>query len=390
MIELIMIAAFALVVVCYLYFMELPRRRTAKEKRASHYNEKKVITQTKSTTFEFYNEKLQTLLAIWVIPTTAGVLIPRMILPFPINLVTSAFVAVIMLFVVVLINIQLSRKEEQGAQNNAFGTGLVHYSEHGDQNQLFRNAKFESMVYMGEVERTRVVDRIMGDVQSLEFYKKNKEDIDLDKTREQLIKAVMPMKVIRYLIDEGGAEFRILFITDTDPKDLRTPNNVRMIHRTVNVQVPLMPFWGYYGGTTSRLFKSMNDSGETSYVQRRMGIILDMFNLEKRNELLLTGEFTNPDKMTMLLGEYLHLFEQQQPTAEEMNKIHRRIERRDLESKKEEFREQAEANKLVQTTKHLLEVLSQLLRPRTRNVTDYVLMVFIAVMSLAAGFLLWG
>ena len=390
MIEIIMVAAFCLAIGGYLYFMELPRRKTAKDKKASHFNEKRVLNQTKPTTFEFYNEKLQTLLAIWVVPTAAGVLVPRFMLPYPINLITSAFIAVIMLFVVVLINMQMSRNESDAAQNNAFGTGLVHYSEHGDQNQLFRNAEFESMVYMSNEERTRVVDKIVAEVQTLEYFKKNKEEIDVEEMRTRLLAMVMNMKVIRYLIDKGGAEFRILFITDTDSKNLRTPNNVRMIHRTVHVQVPLMPFWGFYGGTTSRLFKSMNKDGETNYVQRRMGIILDLFNLEKRNKLLLEGSFTNPDKMTMLLGEYLHLFEQQQPTSEEMNKTHRRIERRDLEAKKQEFKEQAEANKLVQSTKHLLEVLSELLRPRTRNVADYALMGFIAVVSLTVGYFIWG
>ena len=374
------VLAFFGVVFFYYYFFERPRRAIVERRKTSHYDEQGVILKTKPQTFQFYNEKLQRLLLLWVLPTSGAVLAPRIFLPFPISIIVTGAAAIILMMVVVLVSMKLTDAERAAVQGNAFAPALVHYTEYEDVNQLFRNMKFEGAVHMSQSERGRVVDKVVADVQNLEFYIRNKDDIDIEEMKKRLLERIKDMRVLRYLGDE---DYRILYITETSPEDLKTPNTVDMVHRTVNVTVPLMPFWGFFGGTTARLLKSVNTKGAITYITRRLGIFLDVFNLEKRNELLATGQFTKPDKMTMLLGEYLHLFEQQTPTSDAMNKTMRRIERRDLEAMKAEFENTAETNRLVNATKHLLETLSELLRPKVRTKTDYVLIVLAYLLGAA-------
>lgn len=361
----VLLVALLIIGLLYYQFFEKPTKEIKDRMRSLHFDEDKFILDMRTATFEHYDARLSRVVLIMVVLLSIAIAAPASIMPFPISFLTSCFGSIVALFGIILYNKDLKEKEFKDASDKEFGYALAWHPNYGFLPLLLRRMEFKNEVVLEEPQRELIVKRAIKTIKEMPQFKDS--GIKEEEIKKAIESRIGEAKKYRLRI---GAHYRVLLITDTDYEHLKTSEKHTIIDRTIEVKVPLIPSFMAFAGTTDRTFKTKSKDGEIEYSDRTMGIYVDLINLKDMKDKLLKGSFTAPDALTALVGQLVHLYEQQQWTSTQMTKETRKREKAELVARTQKFNAQSEANKIVNTTEHILKLLLSLLRPAAKRAAD--------------------
>lgn len=371
---------FVIMTLVYRQFFMKPQERTRERLRALHFQPIKFIEDTQTATFKYYDEKWTRLILAWLGSTSVSIIGPGMAgIEYPWSAVIMSIGAIFSIFALVLINIKKNEAERARNLNKAFGSMFVHYSEYGDVGQLWKRMEQESEVELDDMQHDTIIDQLIANIKKSPNYDKNINESDLKKDWLERIKK---MKAQRMRILDG--KYRVLLVSSSSFENTKTKGVKALIDETVSVNVQQVPMFLVYAGTTRKLFKTVNKAGKPAFADRTMGIFVDLFNIDMRNQHLAEGGFTVLSKTDALLAEYLHLYDQQSTSATEMTKALRDGEkaRKELEEKK--FDAKGEAHKLASAAQNMLKALVDISKP-AKGKEDYFMWIVLLVIGMLLG-----
>lgn len=377
---IILAAALLVIGTAYYIFFERPARDLQDRIRSLHFDEEKFIMDMKTATFEHYEEKFTRIVLFFVVAVSIAIAVPAFLLPFPLSIITSGFGAIISLLGMILLNKDMKEKERAESSNKPFGYATAYHPNFGYIPLLLRRIKNEGEVILEQPQKEMVVKNV------LEVAENMPEFIDSGITKDALEESIRKyLDNVHYYRWRVSEVYRILFITKSEFKEIQTDETHRIIDRTIEVDVPLIPSFLVYANTTDRVFKTKSKKGDIEYTDRTMGIYVDIVNIQDVKEKIVNGSFTAPDAMTALVGQIVHLYEQQQWSGKQLTKETRKREKAELLADTQQFNAAAEANKIVNTTSHILKLMLALLSPAAQRLReDYGLLFLVFTLGMAS------
>jgi len=382
------VAAIALFIISVLYYKRIVEPAKMMEERIllMDFHEQKFINDTKSATFQYYKEKWGKLAGLPWFGVILAVMMPPYFLPYPADVMVM-ILGTFMIAFGAMFQIQRSAQQEIAeASNRPFGNSFVFWPEHGNQDHMFRRMELQQEIELDESQVSTITDQMMDTIQTMDYFQKHKDEIDIDELREKIHTRMKENHYYRYKV---SGKYHILLITPHTAEQLECRETTSIIDRTLAVDVNLMPMWLVYGGNTERIFTTVDENGKKVYTARRMGIFLDLYDIVRRNKELITGGFTAPDAMTALVGEFVHLYDQRQHTSTEMTKTTRQMEKARWETEKDEFDAEAKSAKMIGAMENIVDIMTSILEPKERSKMDYGAIVATAIIFLLIGIFLF-
>lgn len=341
----------AIVGIYYLYFLK-PEQRMQERLSTLHFIVENFIRDTKSATFEYYDQKWTRLIMMWLVGTSVSVIGPNSVgIEYPWSAAITTMGAIFSICILVFMNMKRNEAERERNLNAAFASVFCTYPEQGDIGQLWKRFKPESEIQIDAAQREIVVDQLIAGIKKSPNYDK---DIDESKLKTDWLARIEKMKVVRGSVLE---KYKVLLVSQHSFEELKTKKTKSMIDETVSVNVQIMPMFLAYADTTRKMFKTVDKDGKPMYTDRAMGIFVDLFDLAMRDKALIEGGHTMLSKTDALLAEFLHLEDQRSASASEMTKTLRDREKAQKEVDEKEFDAKSEAHKMMGTMKNLLDML---------------------------------
>lgn len=349
----LIIAIIAVIVyLIYRYKIEIPKQKTKKMLKGLYYDPKKFQKKAVSQTFEYYDQKWSKIVFVFFILVVISILGPAALLPQPYSVMVSAMGAAGAFFVVLYYRKDLNTAEIERNVNKPFGTVISHYPEAGDNSELWRRVENKGEILLDDAQREIVVDQMIETAKTLPSY--NKKDFDMVKLEKYWKEQIKSFRVFRLLIAD---EFRILFVSPHSIEDSKTQDTKKMIDETVHVNVQQIPMFALYAGTTRRVFPSKDKKDRNVFIDRTMGIYVNLYDIKSRDDDMTKGGHTVLSKTDVILAEALHLEEQKQASAKEMTKTLRDLEKSEGDYEEADFDAKAEAHRLNKRMKGFMDGL---------------------------------
>jgi hypothetical protein len=294
---------------------------------------------------------------------------------------------IVSFFAVMYYKTLINEQERARNINKPFGSVISHYPDSGDNNELWRRVENKGEILLDEAQRVIVVDQLIEIAKELPSFSKG--DYDLPKVKKMWLER---MKVFRAYRLRVGDEFRILFVTPHLIENSKTQDTKSMIDETVHVDVQQIPMFAIYAGTTRRVFSSRDKKDRSVFLDKTMGIYVNMYDIKSRDDDMIKGGHVALSKTDALLGEVIHLYEQRQSSAKEMTKTLRDLEKSNEDYEQADFDSKAEAHRLTQGVKGIMDALGSFSKP-SRTKTDAGLLIVAITIFFLMGTLLgwtWG
>ncbi len=384
--QIVGIVGFIIAILIYYYRLYRPQERIKQRQELEHFDKLQFIKDMKVASFEPYKEKFTQLTGIGLVPAVVSIIAFRFLFAYPINIFMTVIGCFFSLFIVAMVYMRQNDLELAAASNKPFGSALVYYPGIGLVPQLFRRMKKRGSIKIDKTQRKDLTAQIIASIKEMPEYEHVKKEVSIKKLEKEIGETIEKINPIRYEVDE---KYWILLITTEDTSKLKTNETVKLIDRTREVDVNLIPSWMIFCDDTRHLFTSKDDKGRTIYTSRRMGIFMDIYNLVRFDADIRGGNFSVPDKMTALLGQFIHMYDRHNFSASEMTKTVRRMEKAKEETEADEFKNEAEVMKHFNSGSRVTEMLHNMLIPHTKTKTDYgfvmMLLILVFVLSFIAG-----
>jgi hypothetical protein len=375
------IIAGAIAFVTFLVYYKFIYRKTkdALERfQSAHFLTAEFIKDMRMHTFEFYNKKWDRVLGVGVALIISGIIVPVFLgIPTPYNAIVMGVWVLSAVFVIVLWLKELEQREKDRNINTTYITAHAMFpDEGGETGLLIKRAEVEKEITLSEKQCEATVDEFMIGIKKLPEWGTSKVD-------EQKVKALWleRFKKVRAIRVKAG-KYLLLIITQNSFQSMKTPDAKEMIDETVDVKVQLAPMFLVFVGPATRVFRSVNDDGKPIFTDRKMGIFVDLFNLAKRNEVLLGGDYTAPSYLDSLFGKYLHIVEQNTATAVSMTDTETTLDKANLDIEEKEFG--ADVEKIMDASERLDKTFGEMsTEPPAKK--DYLLWLLLFGFGLALG-----
>lgn len=384
-IEVIWLVAAAILIIIgliYQFKFDKPARMARERLRGLYYETSKFKARMVTQTFTYYDEKISKLVLSFCVPAGVSVVIPAMLIPPPYNFIISMSGVFVSFLLAMLYKRTIDEAERTRNINKPFGSSITYYPGEGDNPEFWRRMEVEYEVMVNNAQREIIVDQLIETAKELpSFDPKEFTAQKLEKVKKEWMERLQKFHTYRMKVDD----FIILFITPHELKNSTTPGTKPVIDETVHVDVNLIPMFSMYAGTTRKVFASRDKKDRPNFIDRTMGIYVNLYDIKSRDDDLLEGGHVALTKTDALLGEALHLFEQRQSSAKEMTKTLRDLEKsnQDYEDKKFDTEAEVMGDKIDGMLGSLLVV------PKPgKTTTDYLLMVVVFIVGLTIGVLI--
>lgn len=366
---------------------EKPHIRARDMLKGLYYDPEKFRKRTVAQTFTYYDAKISKIVFAFCVPVSIAVILPAIFIPAPYNFVITMAGVFVSLFMVMYFKKAIDDEEKSRNINKPFGTCISHYPETGDNNELWRRMENEGEIQLDGNQKETVVDQLLETAKELPSFDMKKND--LDELKKDWVKRMENMRVYRLRVAD---DFRILFVTPHTMEESKTQGTRPMIDETVHVDVQQVPMFNLYAGTTRKLFRSRDDKDRPVFMDKTMGIYVNLYDIKSRDDDMMGGGHTVLSKTDTLLGEIMHLYEQKQTSAKEMTKTLRDLEKTSLDYEEADFDSKAEAHRITQGVKGIVSAMGSFSRP-SRTKTDGAIVITLVVVFTIFGVVLgftWG
>ena len=364
------------VLIIYWRFFYLKDKKLRAQLLSLHFNAGDFIADCRLSRFDLYNKKWTRLILVPIFAMCGATVLPRFFgLPFPLDFAVTSVGSLLSVVGAVVLSINSREAERARNLNKPFGTAHILFPEQGEQGLTLKRLEIDNEIELSEEQYEVIASQAIEGIKKVKTFEK--AGIDEAKIKKDWIERLKKNHVYRARVAD---KYRILLITESKFATMKTPDTRSLIDETVDVNVQLVPMFLFYAGPTTRIFRTSDNKGKSQFTDRVMGILVDLFDLGKRNEMLLSGDFTAPTKTDALLAEYLHLYEQRSATSTEMTKALRDLEKAKAEIDDKEFDHDAESNRLMTSAKNLLKIVSSLVTVEPMSKKDYIpWLIFLAV-----------
>jgi len=319
------------------------RERRAKEHLSSlHFRISDFIKDLTPMTFEFHDRKVTRLGIGGLVLLFISILAPVFLgVPQPFNY----FIMVIGLFASIVIvdkaNVAIRDKEHRRNENTTYGSAHILFPEpYGEVGLLLRRMKHVKDLELSDSEREMLVDNAVEKIKTLPDYDKMK--VDEKNLKREWLERIKRFRVGLFTVAD---KYWILLIAQNRFADMKTPHTHEMIDETEHVNVQLAPMFLVYVEPTTKVFETVDEDSRTIFTDRKMGVFIDLFDLAKRNEMLIKGESTALSRGDALFAKYLFLYVQNTETAISMTDTETSLEKADKDAEEREFESDVESIK---------------------------------------------
>ena len=374
------------VIVFLIYYLkfDLPTKKSRKLLKGLYYDPVKFRKKAVAQTFEYYDDKISKIIFAWFVPTALSVVIPAALIPAPYNLIVTVAGMIVSFFFIMYYKTLINEQERARNINKPFGSVIAHYPDTGDNNELWRRIENKGEILLDDSQRAIVVDQLIETAKELPSFKKG--NYDLPKIKKMWLERMKMFRAYRLRV---GDEFRILFVTPHLIEDSKTQDTKSMIDETVHVDVQQIPMFSLYAGTTRRVFSSKDKKDRSIFLDKTMGIYVNMYDIKSRDDDMMKGGHVALSKTDALLGEVIHLYEQRQSSAKEMTKTLRDLEKSNEDYEQADFDSKAEAHRITQGVKGIMDALGSFSKPSHTKTDVGVLIVAITIFFLMGTLLGW-
>ena len=376
-----------IVLLIWYFKFDLPTKRSRELLKGLYYDPVKFKKKAVAQTFEYYDDKISKIIFAWFVPTALSVLIPAILVPAPFNLVITVAGMIVSFFAVMYYKTMINEQERARNINKPFGSAISYYPDSGDNNELWRRMENKGEILLDESQRVIIVEQLIEIIKELPSFSKG--DYDLPKIKKAWLERMEVFRAYRLRVAD---EFRILFITPHLIENSKTQDTKSMIDETVHVDVNQIPMFTIYAGTTRRVFSSKDKKDRSIFLDKTMGIYVNIYDIKSRDDDMLKGGHVVLNKTDALLGEVIHLYEQRQSSAKEMTKALRDLEKSNADYEQADFDSKAEAHRLTQGVKGIMDALGSFSKP-SRTSTDLGIMIVVTAIFFLMGTLIgwtWG
>jgi len=378
-------AVLAIIVFLIWYFkFDLPTKRSRELLKGLYYDPVKFRKKAVAQTFEYYDDKISKIIFAWFVPTALSVLIPAILVPAPLNLVITVAGMIVSFFAVMYYKTLINEQERARNINKPFGSVISHYPDSGDNNELWRRVENKGEILLDDSQRAIIIDQLIEIAKELPSFSKG--DYDLPKIKTMWLERMKMFRAYRLFV---GDEFRILFVTPHLIENSKTQDTKSMIDETVHVDVQQIPMFSIYAGTTRRVFSSKDKKDRSIFLDKTMGIYVNLYDIKSRDDDMMKGGHVALSKTDALLGEVIHLYEQRQSSAKEMTKTLRDLEKANEDYDQADFDAKAEAHRLTQGVKGIMDALGSFSKPDRTKADAGVLIIAIVIFFLMGTLLGW-
>jgi hypothetical protein len=319
----------------YYQFIYKTEKRDEKRIHSAHFYPTEFISDSKISTFQFYDQKWSRLIGGALTLILTSILAPVIIgIPAPLNAFACLLGVVTSLWLLDKWASNLATAERSRNVNTTYLPIHCLFPAEGEQGVLLKETDIKNEVVLSEEQAAVVVDSAIEGIQTLSIYDPQK--VNLKKLRAAWLERMKGLRIIRAVTGRKG-KYHIVIIARNPFASMKTPDVSDMIAETVNVRVPLAPMFAFYIGPTTRVFRTFDDKGSPIFTDRKAGVFVDLFDLAERNELLLGGGYIAPVYTDALLGEFLHLVEQNFQTATSMTKTEMSLDKANKDLDEKEF-----------------------------------------------------
>jgi len=339
----------------YWFFIWRPAKEAEKRIRSMHFITGEFIGDMQPQTFQYYDAKWTRLLFSAIGLSIAAVVLP-VLLNLPERLVIMGFGLLISLVSVAFWNEKTADRERAVNQATTYGTMHCLFPDEGEVGLNVKRITVTKESSVTKDQATSLIGSLFEEIKKLPEYDSKKDTEAM--LKKKWIERFAKMKAIVATATARDRVYHLLFIAEHSFALLKTPDPKDMIADTVHVSVPLAPMFSTFIGLSTKIFRAANDkTGKAEFTDRQMGVFVVLFDIPKRNELLLGGEYNIPSHTDVLFARYLELLEENRQTAISLGGTEQNLTKANQDIDEKKFEANTEA--IVAATKKMAKLTEQ-------------------------------
>jgi len=333
--EAVIVGAIALVVLIIgsILYYEIPYKKAKRAEAfniSRHFQTALFIADLTPNPFKYHDAKFTWIIAIFFGPLLASYFASAF-LGIPSIALIGIFVSIVC---VIVFQYDLKQKEHERNEGTTYvPTHILFPEPYGEKGLLLKRMKLIREIALSNNEYEVLVDGAIDRISTFPDYAKLTAD-EKKNLKPRWLARIKNYHISLFTVID---KYWILLISEHKFVEMKTPHEHEMIDETETIKVPLAPMFLLNVEPTTKVLETTDENSRTIFTDRKMGVFIDLFDLAKRNETLMTGEFSALSKTDALFATYLHLYIENSRTATSMTETEISLEKKRNDDDEKEF-----------------------------------------------------